>query len=203
MALIRKHGRTIILIVVAIAALVGGSFLLRLLNIDPNAFAAAASAAAAIAAFASARESSTTARNAIRALSLTSKPKPRVELLENDGDLTLRIINESVHPIDHAEVAWTLRNGVTGSRTLPTLAGHQIVSEGLSWGSRGPSYPSIVITPNPGRVSGVDKVTLDYWGTNGPIGWRQNFETNHVFTSTGDTGGYSVSTLPISETELD
>jgi hypothetical protein len=203
-----KHRRkTVVIVASAILILVVGSLLLKWLGFDSNAVAAVASALAAIAAFASARESSSTARDAMRALSLSSKPEPRLECWDDDDQLKLVIRNESTHPIARAQVSWKLRDGQRGTKELGTLAGIRIASQGLNWGNEGPMYPHVILTPYPGRIDGVDEVTLDYWGTNGPMGWRLTQTFNHIYTTgslpdgTG-TRGWSVASPSKTETEL-
>jgi hypothetical protein len=201
-----RRWKTVVLVIGGLAVIILGSLALKWMGLDPNAFAAVASALAAIAAFASARESSSTARDAIRALSLSSKPAPSLTMFDIEGLLAITVANESVHPISRGTIAWKLRNGQRGTTDLGEIPGIRIASKGLTIGNPGPSRQYNVL-PHPGRVNGIDEVTLDYWGTNGPIGWRIVQTFNHQYTTgslpdgTG-TSGYSAGSPSKTETEL-
>lgn len=183
----RKNRRVVLIVVGAVVVCVAGSYALKLLSIDATAFAAIASAVAAIAAWSSARESSGTARDAIRALSLSSKPDPIVQVYDAEDWIMITVSNNSLHPIQRSRISWKLRNGETGTQDLGFLQ-----PQGLGqWANRGAQYPAIRL-PLIDRESGVDEVTLDFWGTNGPVGWRRVQRFRQIYSERNGISSYSV-----------
>jgi hypothetical protein len=199
----RRYGRTTLLVVIALAVIIAGSLLLKWLGLDPNAFAAVASAAAAIAAFGSARESSSTARDALRALSFATKPTLRLQLFNysSGDDAQFLVENVSMYPVERAIVTYRLRDGATGTheigelkarntpwdQTSNILGPHDWVRFGIQW---------------PQGASGKDIITVDYWGKYGTTGWRATYEAEWTFSSDGHTSSTGAALGVTSDLEL-
>jgi hypothetical protein len=196
----------VLLCIVAVAALY--FLLVNVLGIDASAVAAIASAVAAFAALGSANASSDTARDALRALSFATKPVLRVQRYNDQegSDVLLVISNVSLHEIARARVTWRLRDGRTGSEELGGLEGRRTPAMGAITGES-PSYPQINLGQHPGEVDGKDVVTIEYWGTQGPTGWRFVAEWNFINTrgtlpDGTATAGYSVGQTIKPEVEI-
>jgi hypothetical protein len=149
-------------IVVALAIILGGAKVLPLLGFDPNSVAAVASAVAGVAAFLAARRSSRSAQDAVLALSLTSKPHPRFDILPADEDQQRRVevgMEHPLAPIEDGWLSWKLHDGAHGVarlRDVPAPYGHPRLNIG---------------DPAP---HGTDTFTLEYRGVNGPVWWRMS-----------------------------
>lgn len=175
---------------------------------DPNTIAASASAFAALAAFASAVESRNTARDATRALSYATKPILSVEFIADaeDRPQLVNISNVSTETIARATLAWTLRDGSTGTLELGPLAGKPA---GGMFPGAAPAYGNIKLG-EPQTSSGTDQLTITYWGIHGSIGWRKVVEVTHTHrepkeaTLPGVTfpGDYSREQRDVSEVEV-
>lgn len=208
-----------LILVAGVVALAGLAWLLAALGWDPNIIAAAASAVAAIAALASSVASANTARDATRALSYATKPILRFELSGNAvvinsgtsdfefSPVTLRISNVSTETIGRASVSWRLRDGQTGHIELGPLKGRRHPHDGKS-PVRPSAYDWIELgKPTPRESSGVDRVTVDYWGVYGSIGWRRVVEWRHEYSRGQlpnglETASYSVGEHDVSEAEI-
>lgn len=191
---------------VGLVVIAGGYALLKWAGLDANAIAAVASTGAAIAAFASARESSTTARDAVRALSWGAKPLVNVEVsIPGLSEHHLAYVqNESMHPIAEAVVRWTLQDGNTGQRSYKWLRGRDIpLSNVRRIGDMGVHYPPIdhgeFVPPGQGH----DTYEVDYRGANGPTMWRAIIHVHYQAHPGADgTTVYSVRSERVSDTEL-
>lgn len=197
-----RRWRLALVVVVSVAILVLGSLLLKWIGLDPNAFAAVASALAAIAAFGSARESSDTARQAIRALAWATKPVLRVRLFNYDrnGQPTLIIENTSMHPVARATVRWKMRDGSRGQQEItgiePLKGPFDVSNETRLAPNERIQLPQLY-----GR-DGTDLVTVDYWGANSPLGWRITWRGEWTFHSDGQTASMGASLGVVSDEEL-
>ncbi|WP_182047018.1 hypothetical protein [Curtobacterium sp. ME26] len=185
-----------------LAVIVGGYVLIRWVHWDADAVAAVATAAAAVAAFASADSSANAARDSVRALSYATKPRIDLHVRQNQDSLTVQVVNDSTNPIGSCTLSWTLRDGSTGSRVLGSLAGYSFTTTGLSIGAQGPSYPTVEITPNPGRKAGTDEYRVAFAGVQGSLRWRSTFQITHERDATSDIGGTQRQAQLIEEREM-
>lgn len=121
-----------------------------------------------------ARESSQTARDAVRALSLTSKPQPSFRLGGRlDGGLAnVTVLNYAPHPITRGTLRWKLSDGSQGSTQIDPIPGAGITTALQIENAPRPAR-IIELDPAPQNVDLITEIGLDYWGANGPIGWRQ------------------------------
>jgi len=169
-----RRWKTPAIVVGAVILIVVTYLMLKWSGVDPNAFAAATSAIAAIAAFASARESSATARDAVRALSLSGKPQPELFVLPNtsgtEHSVTIRIVNNATNAITRGTLRYQLRTGESGTIPVEPISGARHVYSFDALGTDTRDY--LIPTSAPATVAGRDIVTLDYWGPHGPLGWR-------------------------------
>ena len=197
-----RRRKTVLVVIGSLAVLIVGSLLLKWIGLDANAFAAVASALAAIAAFASARESSDTARQAIRALAWATKPVLRVRLFNyQQGDQpTLIIENISMYPVARATVRWKMRDGSRGQREIP---GIEALKGPFDVGNETRlALNDRVQLPQLYGTDGTDLVTIDYWGPNGPVGWRITWRGEWTFHSDGQIASMGVSLGIVSDEEL-
>lgn len=170
--------------------------ILEWLRLDAGAIAAGASALAAVAAWASATTSSNTARDALRALSYATKPVLSVQIFNLDEEGShLLIVNESSNPIARLRVTWRYRDGSSGSREYGYLPGTK------RFGA--PADGRVIHEfGNKGQNSGTDAITIDYWGTAGPVGWRIPLSWKHDYTSNERTSTYGRQEFREPEQEL-
>lgn len=161
---------------VAILAL--GSLISQWLGFDANTIAAMAGALAAIAALAAAVSSSDAARESTRALAYATKPELKVSRRHhqlNDNPARTIIDVEVVGQFDmsRATVSWRFKEGASGSAQLGRVLG---IGAGTSSALRKAEIdvglaPKVDARGMP--TPGVDRIVVDYWGSQGGHGWRQ------------------------------
>jgi len=176
---------------------------LTIAGFDVNSIAAFASAIAAFMSLRSARESSDTARNALRALSYASKPE--LEIDYNDGGMgtegvALNITNVGIYDAEDLIVEWKLRDGTKGREMRKSIPG-----TGRSGGpTRGRAR---IEAGNAGQTNGEDSFVVTYRGPMGPTRWRLETTWN-IEHSTGAlpdgtaTSGYSRGRTVLTDEEV-
>lgn len=205
--------RWVVLIVIIVAVLVAGYVLIENAHLDANLITALVTALAAAfagwSAFLSsraARETTQTARDALRALSWATKPVIGVDNTTKNVDphYLVYIQNDSMNAIETASVRWRLRDGRTGERTFGKLAGRNSPKNVSVYvlGAWGVHYEPIdlgdyLATP------GDDTFTIEYRGAYGPTTWRTTFTVTWV-PERGPNGEvlYGTRTKRISDIEL-
>jgi len=174
---LRRNWQGVATAAVCIAVIVGGAWLLQPKGPDAGTISALAAAVSAVAAFLAARQSSATARDASRALSLSTKPQaqilvhivPTTEPFD-DEELRITVGNTSAQPMEDAVLTWQLRDGSRGRHELGSI-GPAPIARGLSFGAVGSYYPVLTI-PSPGRLDGVDTFTVTFRGRYPEIEWQ-------------------------------
>ncbi|MDR6970843.1 hypothetical protein [Leifsonia shinshuensis] len=155
-------------VVFSAAFIVGGYWAVKTYKLDGNlitalftALAAVGAGVSAFAAFLSAQQSSATARDALRALSLAGRPALEVLLVRVEGKFGVMIGHRLVEPkMDRAVMRWNLRDGRQGQSDFSAAfesAGHAKV---------------VAIPGDFPTIKGSDVITVDFWGKTGPVGWR-------------------------------
>lgn len=174
---LRRNWQGVATATVCIAVIVGGAWLLQPKGPDAGTISALAAAVSAVAAFLAARQSSATARDATRALSLSTKPQAQILVhivstteAFDDEELRITVGNTSAQPMEDAVLTWQLRDGSRGRQELGSI-GPAPIARGLSFGAIGSYYPALTI-PIPGRLDGVDTFTVTFRGRYPEIEWQ-------------------------------
>ncbi len=203
--------RWTLVIIGILAVLVLGYIGLDVAHLDANLITALVTALAA--AFAgwsaylssrAARETTQTARDAVRALSWATKPIMNVGTsLPGLSDHHLVYIqNDSLHPVSTSTVRWTLADGRTGERTFGWLKGRtNPKSSIIVAGAWGVHYDPIDFGDFHTN-SGQDKYEIDYRGASGPTTWRTILVVTYYPQPGGDRKSFAIGTERISDTEL-
>jgi len=173
---LRRNWKPVTLVAAGVLAIFGLPALLAPLGVDAGAVSATAGAVSAVAAMVAAVQSSSTARDASRALALSTKPQlivePQIVWVDEPHTEQVRVLvrNTSPHRVESAELRWRLRDGSKGSRVLGPLDAAPHVPN-LLFGNPSSSYDPVLI-PSPGRISGTDEFSLTYTGRFPGTGWR-------------------------------
>ncbi|MET3367240.1 UNVERIFIED_CONTAM: hypothetical protein ABIE34_000461 [Jeotgalibacillus campisalis] len=89
--------------------------------------------------------------------------------------VTIQIENLSVHPMRGGRLEWLLRDGTSGSHPVGEIRGRLTPFGGMLHRAEGVEDLIAAETFN-GGTAGVDRVSLDYWGSSREV----TFRTTHA-----------------------
>lgn len=151
-----------------------------------TAIAAITGAVAAFAALGAAHESAQAARDGQKALSLATKPEPRIKVMFTGSGQTIQlkmmVDNQSRHPVQKSTLSWDLADGTRGTYDLGRIEPSDRFTRN---GNR--DFVEHVVDLRDYRATSSNEVVLKYRGELGSVQWRKAVVWRYEFDENAST----------------